>query len=283
MPRFARPKRITIGAHRWPLANAPVHHAQTLLDGYTLAQRLLDRKTTPAPALILLDLHAHEPGFPELAAPQLAAVLAQQMHAGTLHPAWLIGLVTPPAPDLDAEAYLAGCHVILHRPLRTRVTALLDQLARCPASLPPSDPATRAYQQAAARVLPAVRVAQIPLWTATEARLLLGWLTRYPLTDALRARATSAEMKRILRTLGGAKAARRRLQSLVDAWDERFPLEADVLQFFLDGWERKEIVRFFVDQQLYEDSRVYAVINRLPERIAQEFRLAQSRGAWEET
>ncbi|HEX6288225.1 MAG TPA: hypothetical protein VFZ66_03500 [Herpetosiphonaceae bacterium] len=259
-------------------AGVAVSPVPTLLDGYDRAVRRLAAAAPPRLTLILLDLHAHAPGFPELAAPQLAAVLAEQMTRGALHPAWLIGLTSTPAPDLDAEAYLAGCHLVLHRPLTPAMRARLARLATYPAALPPTDRATQAYQRAALRVVHAVEAAQVPLWSAADVALLLGWLTPYPLRRATRAQPQQqAAARRLVRALGGARAAHRRLHQIAASWRVRAPLHAEVLTLFLQGWERRAIVRSYVDRGLYEDTRIYIVINELPQRIAAELRLAQAR------
>lgn len=265
-----RPHLLTIGAQRVRLAHTSVRHATTLLAGYDLAARLLDPAQPRHPTLILLDLDATELGFSELAAPQLAAVLAHRMHRGDLHPAWLIGLAPGPAPNEDAEAYLAGCHVVLHQPLRETIFARLESLAGQPASLPPTDRATYAYQLAAERVLQAVQAAQITVWTVEEVRVLLGALTRYPVPKA-----PVSHSKRVLRALGGPERAHQRLHAMAAAWRTQRPLYAEILWQFLDGSERREIVSYFVSRHLYEDSRVYAGIKHLPERIARELQIAQ--------
>jgi hypothetical protein len=269
-----RPHLLTIGAQRLRTRRVRPRHTPTLLAGYDLAVRLLDRAQPVHPTLILLDLHAEEPGVPELATPQLAAVLAHQMHQGALHPAWLVGLAARLAPELDAEAYLAGCHLVLHGPLDEGRVAALQRLAGHPAPLPPTDRATEAYQRAAARVLQAVQAAQIPIWTAEDVSLLLAYLTRYPGPCTPR---DQAGAKRVLRALGGLDAASARLHTLVVAWRTRHPLYAEVLWLFLDGWERREIVSYFVSRHLYEDSRISHCIKTLPEWIARELRIAQIR------
>ena len=264
-----RSHRLTIGAHR--LRTRGTRHATTLLAGYDLAVHLLNTAQPVQPNLILLDPHAEEPGFPELAAPQFAAVLAAQMHRSEIHPAWLIGLAAGPTSDGDAEAYLAGCHLVLHLPLGEMLRMGLQRLAELPAGLPPTDRLTQVYQRAAARVLDAVQAAQITLWTVDDVEILLGYLTRYPVSEA-----SSGQTKRVLRMLGGYDAAVQRLYAIAEAWRTRFPLYAEILVLFLNGANRREIVHFFVSRQLYEDSRIYACIKRLPERIAQELRLPQS-------
>lgn len=266
-----RPRLLTIGTHR--LRGLRARHAATLLTGYDLVVTAV-----PAPTLILLDLDATEPGFPELAAPQLAGVITDRMHQSELHPAWLVGLAPGPTPDDDAEAYLAGCHLVLHGPLDDARLAAIQRLAGHPAPLPPTDRATAAYQRAALRVLMAVQAAQIPVWTADDVALLLGTLTHYPVPRDARERPRDlAGARRVLRAIGGRQHAIQRLHALATAWRTHHPLYAEVLWLFLDGWKRSEIVSYFVSRHLYEDSRVYACIKQLPERIAQELRVAQMR------
>lgn len=272
-----RPHVLTIGAHHLHGHGLRVRHAATLLTGYDVAVRSL-AVTTAHPTIILLDLHAEEPGFPEFAAPQLAAVLTHRMHHGNLHPAWLIGLAIDPTNDLAMEAQVAGCQIILPAPITDEQRQGLLRLGDTPALLPPADRATAAYQRAAERVIRAVQTAQLPIWTADEVRLLLGYLTRYPVPRDRDARPRDlAGAQRVVRALGGLDAASQRLHAIADAWRSPAPLDAEILWHFLDGAERLEIVSSFVSRQLYEDSRVYTCIRRLPERIAQELRLAQVR------
>lgn len=275
----ARPSLLTIGAHHLRTTQAAVTHSTTLLHAYAQALRLLDGARPSRPTLILLDLHAQEPGFPEFAAPQLAAVLARQMITGKLHPAWLIGLAADPTPDLDLEAHVAGCHLLLPPPISESQQRGLLRLAQTPALLlPTADRATIAYGLAAERVLLAVQAAQIPLWTADEVILVLRFLTAYPLPRNAKERpGDQARTTRLLRALGGSRQARQRLHQIANAWRTRFPLYSEILWQFLDGWERKEIVSYFVSRHLYEDSRIYTCISELPERIAQELRLAQTK------
>ncbi|HEY0738718.1 MAG TPA: hypothetical protein VGD69_27615 [Herpetosiphonaceae bacterium] len=267
-----RPHLLTIGAHSLRTRHIRPRHAPTLLAGYDAAVRLLDPARPVHPTVILLQLDASEPGFPGLAAPLLAAVLSRRMEAGELHPAWLIGLATEDAGDLATEAQVAGCQLVLPSPLPDDAWPWLFELAQTPIPPRTADPAIQIYQRVAERVLTAVQAAQITLWTVDDVEILLGYLTRYPVPEA-----PPAQSKRVLRMLGGYDAASQRLAAMVDAWRDRFPLHAAVLQLFLDGANRREIVHFFVSRELYEDSRIYACIKRLPERIAQELRLAQVR------
>jgi hypothetical protein len=275
----ATPHILAIGATPAPeilrADGLTIRHAATLLDGHRQAVRRLNPELPIRPTVILLDLQATEPGFPELAAPQLVAVLAHAMHAGTLHPAWLIGLAPAGTPELDEEARVAGCHYLLRPPLDETALALLGDEHLPIASLPATDAATRAYGRAAVRVLAAVAAAQIPIWTADDARLLLHTLTPYPLRQSTE-RSTAARSSDLVRALGGPRAARARLETIAAVWQTRFPLHAVILRLLLDGLERREIVAAIVDRRLYEDSRVYAGINELPQRLAQELRTRQA-------
>jgi hypothetical protein len=275
------PHALTIGAleahTRLRAARFTVSHAHTLLDGYAQATRRLAIQEPIRPTLILLDLAAQEPGFPELAAPQLAAVLAQEMHEGALHPAWLIGLAADLRHDQATEAHVAGCHLIFQAPLTKDLCWGFAGLVQAPALPPHRERATRAYQRAAARVLHAVQAAQIHLWTIDDARLVLGWLTRYPLPPDMLSQLHGPETRRVLRALGGPRAAHARLHAIAEAWRTRYPLHGEILWMFLDGWERRAIVSYFVSRGLYEDSRVYFCITELPKRIARELRLAHGR------
>lgn len=267
-----RPHLLTIGAQRLRTKHVRPRYAATLLDGYDHAVRLLDCAQSLQPTVIVLHLAATEPGFPEFAAPQLAAVLTRRMQIQAIHPASLIGLATDPAPALVAEAEVAGCQFILPPPRTDEQWQALFRLTRPPIPLRAPDRATEMYQRAAERVLAAVHAAQITIWTAGDVAILLGYLTRYPVEDA-----SPVQARRVLRVLGGYELASQHLYEMVEAWRIRFPLYAEVLRLFLAGWERREIVHFFVSRDLYEDSRIYACIKRLPEHIAQELRLTQAR------
>lgn len=272
------PHVLAIGSPgRDPLLHAAgvaVRHATTLLDGYAHAVHGLADTESP-PTLILLDLHAVEPGFPELAAPQLAAVLARALHTGALHPAWLIGLAHVADPDLDAEASLAGCHLVLHPPLSQAMQAGMVRLSRTPALLPPTDRATHAYQRAALRVVEVVQAAQVPIWTVADATVLLGAITHYPIRRQALERSPRAHQ--LVRALGGPQAAMRRLHAITEVVRERSPLHAEVLARFLDGWERRAIVHALVASSCAEHTQVDRAINELPQRLAAELRMQQAR------
>lgn len=227
------PYLLTIGAHRVRTEYATVVHAATLLVGFEQAIRRLDRTKSRTPLIILLDLQAVEPGFPEFSATLLAAVLTHRMQVGEIQAAWLIGLLTGPSPDLNLEAQVAGCHIILQQPITDEQLQELLHLPQPPVPQSVPDRATYVYQVAAERVLGAVQAAQIILWTADDALVLLGYLTRYPAPEAPR-----QVTQRVLRALGGPQQAHQRLHAIVETWRTRIPLHAEILWQFLDGWER---------------------------------------------
>jgi hypothetical protein len=257
--------------------------ASSLLDVYTQASQRLDPRGAMRPIAILLDLCVHEPGFPELTASLIIADLAFRMRLGTLHPAWLIGFSAESMPEQESEALVAGCHRLLHTPLTEDILMSLRTAMEQPAPIPHSDitpeasPAIRAYQNAARRVIEAVRTAHVQTWTAEDIRALLVWLTRYPFVRRSDdQRQPNPQVRAMLRMLGGSQGAYQRLQMIAEQWQSRYPLHSAILQMFLAGQERRDIVRFFVAQDLYEDSRIYVCIKELPRRIAEQLRFEQA-------
>jgi hypothetical protein len=259
---------------------------RSLVAGHTQIQRLLAPKQSARPLLILLDLASYDPDFPEFPGTMLVAALAGQMRAGTLHPAWLLGISTERHVEKDEEALIAGCHVVLHVPLSSDDVLLLRRLAARPAPLPHQDrppPEARVIavlQAVAQRVLEVVEAAQTRIWTPEEVALVLRWLTPYPALKRSARQSTRdpesmAGVQPLLRALGGARSARRRLESIADQWQSHYPLHGEILRHFLEGRERREIVRYFVERGLYEDSRIYACIKDLPRRLSEQLRRDQ--------
>jgi CheY-like chemotaxis protein len=260
---------------------------RSLLAGYAQIRRLLAPTQSSKPTLVLVDVLGFDLGFPEFPGLLLAAVLARHIRLGTLRPAWLVGIVPSHAPEDDTEAVAAGCQHVLRLPLTPDALVLLRSLAEKPAPIPHQDAspdairAIEALQRVAYRVLRAVQVAQARAWTPQEVALILRWLTPYPARSGAAQQATSradeiAQIKTLLRGLGGPRAARQRLEAIATQWQTRYPLHSAILRKFLEGWERREIVRYFVDRGLYEDSRIYYCIKDLPRRICDQFRREQA-------
>ncbi|HEX6289515.1 MAG TPA: hypothetical protein VFZ66_10010 [Herpetosiphonaceae bacterium] len=292
-----RPTALLIAAHgstilrqrrRLVEIGFKVRTAYSLLDGYAEALQLLTAPRRTPPSLILLDVLGTEPGFPELPGSLLAAIFTRHMQAHEMRATWLVGLATQPETESETEALVGGCHHVVAAPLSDESLGMLYELVQRPAPVPSGDACaeyTRVFgvlQTVAGRVLQAVRAAHIDMWTAEDITLVLGWLTRFPtanqkaVREATIASVASAEyIKHLLRALGGPRAARGRLETIAEEWQARYPLHSEVLGLFLEGWERREIVRHFVEQGLYEDTRVYNCIKELPMRISEQFRIDQ--------
>jgi hypothetical protein len=136
-------------------------------------------------------------------------------------------------------------------------------------------------QAVAQRVLYVVQAAQTRIWTPEEVAVVLRWLTPYPAQSGSARQSTPdtetvIKIQQLLRALGGVRSARQRLDSIAEQWQARYPLHGEILRLFLDGWERREIVRHFVDRRLYEDSRIYHCIKELPRRICDQLRRDQA-------
>jgi hypothetical protein len=281
-----RPHALVVGAEsaqQRPALRAQgftFSHTLSLVAGYAQALHRLVPGETSRPLMILLDLQTSELNFPELTAPILVAALSREMQLGSIHPAWLIGFTADLTPNIEAEARTAGCHHILRGPITVEDAQALRQLVAQPAPLPNSEAPPDAlgpilaYQLVAQRVVETVRGAQILFWTEEDVRSLLGWLTPYPVSrHEAQQRSPSVQMRRLLRALGGERGARERLLAIAEEWQTRYPLHGAILDLFLGGYERKEIVKSFVEQDLYEDSRVYACIKELPQRLAAQLRI----------
>ncbi|MBV9787468.1 MAG: hypothetical protein JOZ51_04810 [Chloroflexi bacterium] len=261
--------------------------ARSLVAGYAQIRRLLATDQPPRPTLILLDVASYDPGFPELPGTLLAAAVAAQMRAGSLRPAWLVGISVEHHVENDSEALIAGCQRVIHLPLTSDDSQLLRRLATRPAPVPHRETqpevirVIEVLQAVAQRVLYVVQAAQTRIWTPEEVAVVLRWLTPYPAQSGSSRKAVPetesvTKIQQLLRALGGVRSARQRLHSIAEQWQTRYPLHGEILRLFLDGWERREIVRYFVDRGLYEDSRIYHCIKELPRRICDQLRRDQA-------
>jgi hypothetical protein len=260
---------------------------RSLLAAYAQMRRLLAPARSARRILILVDMTVIDPGFPEFPGMLLAAVVSRQMQLGRLQTAWLVGVITDNRSEGYSNATVAGCQQIIDVPLalddRLALRSLVEQPAPPPygGSQPQEADALLAFQSLARRVMRAVHAAQTHPWTPDDVSLVLCWLTPYPVWSSGGQQADlSAEaalrIQQLLRALGGPRAARQRFEAIVAQWRIRFALHGDILRKFLDGWERREIVRYFVEHGLYEDSRVYHCIKELPRRIAEQLRREQA-------
>lgn len=212
----------------------------------------------------------------------VAAGLSQQMQQRVIPHTRLIALLDTHEPERELEAQLAGCQQVLHLPLaeaalralQRGVKPLVPLSQRTPA-LPPAQ-VIKIFQTIADRMLHAVLEVQPDQWTAHDVSCLLYYLTPYPLypeptttreAPSLHRVDMNLRIEQMIRTLGGIQAARHFLTECVQLLEMQYPLHSKVLGKFLDGWQRKTIVRHFVEQGLYEDTRIYACIKELPQRI----------------
>lgn len=294
--RTRRPTALLIASYnsalhqqrqRLAAAGFNVTASHSLLDGYTQTLQLLALPKAPRSNVVLLDIHSIQPGFPELTGSVLAAVLTQHMQFREIHPAWMVGLSEYSDSQDEAEALVAGCHQVLPAPLCDEMILKLQDLTLQSVPMPHLDAwpdqirIIRMMQRMAVRVLQTVRDAYIESWTPDDLSQVLSWITRYPIPRPKSGHATAKTSfqtiypERLVRSLGGARAAHARLRMVADQWQQRYPLHGQILHKFLDGCERREIVRHFVGQGLYEDTRIYTCIKELPDRLSEQFRLDQ--------
>lgn len=288
MPKIHRPHVIAIGSlaqqqrHALRAARFALSSSLSLAEGYLLLRQKLAQSESPRPLIVLVDLTVSEPNTPEWTAALLIAALARQMRRDELRSAWLIGIAPAATAAFEAEAQVAGLHHIVTAPLTEEDLATLRELVVHVAPIPHAETnpevmiAVEAYQRTAQRVIDAILAVSLPLWTSDDVQAILSWLTRYPSANGgERLRQPNAQIRQGLRRLGGPHAAYERLAAMAAQWQERYPLYGAILDRFLTGYERREIVKQFVDEGFYEDSRIYACIKQLPERIAAELRLEQ--------
>jgi hypothetical protein len=269
-------QRQALRAQRWSFSGT-----ESLLEGYVQLRQRLAAGQRKHSLVVLVDLHASDPDVRECTAPLVVASVAGQISRGELRPAWLVGVSADGTTDLEVEARVAGFHHTVRVPLEGLAYQTLADMAARPAPIPQqaSHPEARvavlAYQQAAQRILDAALAAKSRLWTAEDVQAVLSWLTRYPALPDSALQQTAAQNQRLLRALGGPRAASQRLMAIAIQWQERYPLHSKILSQFLQGYERREIVKYFVEQGLYEDSRIYGCIKELPARIAAQLRVEQ--------
>jgi CheY-like chemotaxis protein len=254
-------------AHVWSVLDNvgfEVCHAKDLLAGEKAALEWLDLQQIAIPTLFVLDLHMPHVSYPNLNGALLAASLLRRMHHGLIHYAPMIGLTAYLDEDREEEARFAGCHNVFEKPLKRTIAELLRQL-----TLDPPDPlysedstalasARRSYQKRAEDLLEIVRQSVFAhTWTPDNVRVLLSTLTPYPAAED-----DNPDCRRkVLQALGGRRAARETLrQCVAELYDPYSPL----LAAFLDGYERKQIVKRL---EGYSEKSVYRYIHELPDAI----------------
>ncbi len=254
-------------AHVWAVLDNvgfEVCHAKDLLAGEKAALEWLDPQQTAIPTLIVLDLRMPLPSYPNLNGALLAASLLRRMHQGLIRYAPIIGLTAYLDEEWEEEARFAGCHHVFEKPLKRTIADLLRQLTLDPPTPPYSADSTalasarRSYQKRAEDLLEIVRQSVVAdTWTPENVRVLLSTLTPYPAA----ADAEPEERRRVLQALGGRRTARETLrQCVAELYDPYGPL----LAAFLDGYERKRIVKRL---EGYSEKSVYRYIRELPDAI----------------
>lgn len=245
-------------------------------DGYDYALHTLGTLLPSHATVFLIDTN-------DVYSVLVAAGLSQRMREQVIPSAWLIALLDTQSPEREVEARLAGCQHVLHLPITEDAIGAIQQLLKRPAPLPQSDRelhpplVTKTLQTIADRVLQSALEVQPDQWTAPDVACLLQQLTLYPIYP--QAKATEHEQwkqsidvqvrtEQIIRTLGGVQGAREFLADCVSYLELHYPIHSEILEKFLAGWQRKTIIRHFVNRGLYEDTRIYTCIKELPQRIS---------------
>ena len=242
------------------------------LTGYEYALHTLGIRTTA----ILIDTS-------DVYSVLVAASLSQRVQQRVIPRIWLIALLDTHEPEREREARLAGCQWVLHLPIAESAMDMLRRQLNHPAPIPHHDLAfatmhvITTLQTIADRMLHAALEVQPDQWTAQDVTWVLSYLTPYPLYPEPKTTREAESMglvdknlrtEQIIRTLGGIQAARQFLAECIPLLEVQYPLHSTVLAKFLDGWQRKTIVKHFVEQRLYEDTRIYACIKELPQRMS---------------
>jgi hypothetical protein len=256
-----------------------------LLDGYLMASHILAAPETSYPLMIFVEPASTDPIFPVLSGAVISAALARRMRLREIRPAWMLGLAAKCSPDQAADLQIIGCQHMLSIPFTDESLALLKHM---PSQSAPIAYRTRgrsttgraidAFQTMAQHIVEMVAAARPQTYTEEEITQLLRWLTAYP-TRALNRAENMVGVERLLCALGGSDAARQTLGMIAQQWQQRHPLHSEILQQFLEGWQRREIVRHFVERGLYEDSRIYQCIHELPRRISEYLHQEQPRSS----
>lgn len=242
-------------------AGFDVVHAQSLLNGETYITRLLDIHTPYIPTAIVLDLRMPNQTHPDLEGTTLAAVVTRRTQAALLHPTLLVALTNYLSQEREEEAFYAGCHHVMPKPLTHTLATWLYQRVFQP--LPPLEvhsPGVRLYQKQAEEILALISRGQPPdTWTAYDVELLLSALTSYAAPeppDGMRQRA-------VLLAFGGQHAAAARLRACVQHIGEPYDY---ILAAYLDGCDRRAVREGLIAKG-YSRTHSYYCINQLSQRV----------------
>jgi CheY-like chemotaxis protein len=237
-------------------------------------RRMLDPNSCYRHTLILVDLKGVQPGRPDLEGSNWVAVLAREMQFQRLYPASIVAITGDPTRARVMEAIAAGCHDrVLAKPITEQNALWLRGLAFQKPKIPHSDVPPEqlcmieAFQSMSARSLEPIFNHPVN-WTPDDAYLLLQRLTLFP---PLRPEASddSRRMETLLHSLHGVSAARELLRGVAEQLTVQGMIHGEILNKFIDGYKRREIVKDFVVRSLYDDSHIYNCIKELPARVAE--------------
>lgn len=251
--------------------------AHTLIQASHHTYRMLDAQQPYRPTLILVDFGGVQPGRPELEGPNWVAVVVRDIQQHKLHPAAIVAISGDLNPERVKEAYVAGCsNRVLEKPLSNHDALWLRQLVTQVPPIPHADASPQeqaiiqAFQTASARSVQAI-LARSVNWTPDDVYLVLRHLTPYPPQQV--EPADDGHIEQLLARLGGPGRARELLQSIANQMSAR--VYGEILAMFLNGWERRDIVSHFQQQQLYDRSHIYHCINDLPAKICDRLKVHQ--------
>jgi CheY-like chemotaxis protein len=244
-----------------------------LIQASHAARRMLDPAARFRHTLILVDLKGVQPGRPDLEGTNWVAVLVREMQLKRLSPAYIVAITDELTREREKEALAAGCYRVLAKPMTEEDALWLRGLAFQEPQIPHADVSPgelrmiEALQTMSARALEPIFNHPINL-TTDDVYLLLRCLTLYP---ELRSEAPEDERRTetLLHSLHGEPAARELLRGVARQLTAQGIIHGEVLNMFLEGLKRREIVKNFVLRNLYDDSHIYNCIRELPWRVAE--------------
>jgi CheY-like chemotaxis protein len=248
-----------------------------LIQASHTARRMLDPTVPFRHTLILVDLKGVQPGRPDLEGSNWVAVLVREMQLKRLYPAYIVAITDDLTSAREKEALAAGCHKVLAKPLLVEDALRLRELALQEPPIPHSNVSPgelhmiEAFQTMSARTMESIFNHPMNL-TTDDAYLLLRCLTLYP--EQRRAAPEDAHRtETLVHSLHGEPAARELLRRVAAKLTAQSIIHGEILNMFIDGLKRREIVKSFVHRGLYDDSHIYNCIKDLPSRVAEGLKL----------
>lgn len=233
---------------------------------------MLDPQREYRRTLILVDLKGVYPGRPDLEGTNWVAVIVREMQRRQLYPAPIVAISGDLNDERKLEAQVAGCHQeVLAKPFTDEKAMWLRRLVMEPPTIPHANASPEelrviaAFQSTSARSLQSILEPAV-VWIADDAYLVLRCFTPYPVQRP-EGPHDQERTEALLQVLGGVAAARELLHKLADLLKENGEIHGEILALFLAGRKRRQVVKHFVDLDLYDDSHVYNSINDLPTRL----------------